>query len=123
VRVEPLISGVIEGLAIEGQSTDVVHDLRRKSSLRLSGISIFSSMERISFSFASLLRRCTCLHFLLLRVCLDIVDVIGTESLDSFLVGADRPLHLVLRGLSILFLDDGHQFLEAFLLLAPVMRL
>jgi hypothetical protein len=51
--VQPVVGVVVELLAVERQRPDVVHDLRRKSSLRDSGMSIFSSIERISRSSGS----------------------------------------------------------------------
>jgi hypothetical protein len=52
--LQPLVGLVVEGLAVDGQRADVVHDLAAEVVLACaSEISIFSSMERISRSSGS----------------------------------------------------------------------
>ena len=83
---------------------------RRKSSLRLSGMSIFSSIDRISRSSGSSSSAgVPVAHLLALRVRLHVVDVVGAEALEGVLVGRDGPLHFVLDDVLVFLADDGEQ--------------
>src|SRR5579863_5222159 len=81
---------------------------RRKSSLRFSGISIFSSIVRIL-----VLAGVAVLHALLEGEGLDVVDVVRGQLGDRVLVGADGALDLVLDDLLVLALDHADDLAEA----------
>ena len=92
-----------ELLALDRERTDVVHDLAPEVVLALSGMSIFSSIERISRSSGLLVATGVLVLDLLLEgVGANVVDVVGAQPRDRAFVGADRSLHLVLDDLFVL---------------------
>ena len=78
--LEPFVGPVIELLAVKGQCTDVIHDLAAEVVTALSGMSIFSSMDRISRSIRLFgLSGVLVPDLLPLSISLDVVDVVAAE--------------------------------------------
>ena len=92
---------------VEGQRPDVVHDFLPKV--------IFSAIRDVDFLFdgshQSLIRLfiatgVAVTDTLVLRVGSHALDIVGRQTLDGVLIGADRPLHFSLENVFILFPHD-----------------
>jgi hypothetical protein len=80
---------------------------RRKSSLRLSEMSIFSSIAHQPLVRLLVLAGVLVLDLLTLRVGLHVVDVVGAQALERVLVGRDGALDLVLHDVLVLLLHHA----------------
>jgi hypothetical protein len=92
----------------------------RKSSLRDSGMSIFSSIAHQPLVRLLVLAGVFVADLLVLGVGLDVFDVVRAQPLDRVLVGADRPLHLALENVLVFLFDHAEQIPVAFLRLLVI---
>jgi hypothetical protein len=108
--VQALVGAVVEGLALDRERTDVVHDLAAEVVLaRLGDVDLLLDRAHQPLVRLLVLAGVAVAHLLALGVGLDVVDVVAAEPLDRLLVGGDRALHLVLDDLGVLLAHDRQQ--------------
>ena len=106
--MQPLVGLVVELPALDRERADVVHDLAAEVVLAaLRDVDLLLDRPHQPLVRLLVLTRVRVLDLLLLRVRLDVVDVVGAQLRDHVLVGADRTLDLVLDDVLVLLLDDG----------------
>src|SRR5262245_2105732 len=108
--LEPLVRLVVEGLPLDREGPDVVHDLAAEVVLaRLGDVDLL--LDRAHEPLVGLLvaARVAVADLLLLRVGLHVVDVVAAQALDRLLVGRDRPLDLVLDDVLVLLPDEREE--------------
>ena len=116
--VQPLVGPVVELLAFDRERADVVHDLAAEVVLAALGdVDLLLDRAHQALVRLLVLAGVLVLHLLLLRVGLDVVDVVAAQLRDRFLVGGDRALDLVLHDVFVLVLHDAEQLAEALALL------
>ena len=116
-----LVGLVVEVLAFDRQSTDVVHDLAAEivfARLGYPDLLLDGTHEPLVRLFV--LPGVLVADLLLLCVGLDVVDVIGAELGNGVLIGNDGPLHLVLDDVLVLLLHHRQKLPVTFLLLLGV---
>ena len=122
--LEPFVRAIIELLAIDGERTDVVHDLAAEVVFTAIGnVDLFFDAAHQSFVGFDVIAGVAIPHLLALRVRFDVVDVVPAEFRERFIVGRDGALHFVFDHVLVLLANDGEQlFVMAILVLVANQR-
>src|SRR5512138_2901645 len=111
--VEPLVRPVVEGLPLDRERADVVHDLAAEVVLpAVSDVDLLLDRPHEPLVRLLVLARVLVPDLLALRVRLDVVDVVRAELRDRVLVRRDRALDLVLHRVLVLALHVGEEIPE-----------
>ncbi len=108
--IQPLVRFVIKLLAVDGKRTDVIHDLAAEIVLPAIGnIDFLFNRAHQPLIRLFVLAGEGVLHLLLLRVGLDVVDVVAAKSLEGVFIGGNGALHFQFDDVLVLFLHHAQQ--------------
>ena len=108
--MQALVGAKIEVPPLHRQGADVIHDLATEFLFaRIGDVDLFLDGTHKSLVGLFVLSGVAVLDLLPLREGLDVVDIVGAQLGDGFLVGADGALDFVLHHVLVLLFHQAEQ--------------